>query len=209
MDKGTTRKIHLDYAKLCIELDVEDGIVEEITIDIGNGKEIHIPVSVPWLPNRCLKCGTFGHDCNRSETNKDAEATEKEELQRKDELPEGKEDKNKEKEPQGESVSSTPQATHKMKELDMNTVNKQSSYEGGKRKAISDLISVSETPEKEKEEWKSKGKKGKKEEQASRSLFLTSMIISSWNIRGYNNTLKHGSITDHVKKEQSRYNGNT
>lgn len=31
-------------------------------------------------------------------------------------------------------------------------------------------------------------------------MLLTSMILSSWNIRGYNDPLKHGLAMNHVKK---------
>lgn len=46
MDRYAMRRTHLDYARVCIELDTEVEIEDKIMVDIGNGTEVEIPILV-------------------------------------------------------------------------------------------------------------------------------------------------------------------
>ncbi|XP_031373156.1 uncharacterized protein LOC116188132 [Punica granatum] len=67
MDKGTAQQTHLDFAKVCVEIDFEDEIPAEIMLDCGDDFVVGISVSIPWVPEKCSKCRVFGHNCLRQQ----------------------------------------------------------------------------------------------------------------------------------------------
>lgn len=59
---------HLDYARSCVEVDFEEVTDNEIRVDLGEGNVVQLPVIIPRMPQKCYKCGQFGH-CRKSEPN--------------------------------------------------------------------------------------------------------------------------------------------
>ncbi|XP_038990688.1 uncharacterized protein LOC120113688 [Hibiscus syriacus] len=67
MDSVTAAKSRLEYAKVCIEIGVNQVIPKFIDVQLKDGKSISVLVEVPWLPSSCRKCSLFGHsdkNCN-------------------------------------------------------------------------------------------------------------------------------------------------
>ncbi|PKI44287.1 hypothetical protein CRG98_035361 [Punica granatum] len=64
MDRATALRSRLDYAKVCIEVDVEKEILEFLNVDLGNNYSVEVLVDIPWLPDKCDHCKVFGHRCN-------------------------------------------------------------------------------------------------------------------------------------------------
>lgn len=63
MDRGTQSQSHLDFARICIEVDFDDAIPTVLKVNAGDGHLVEIPVVVPWMPHKCCLCRVFGHDC--------------------------------------------------------------------------------------------------------------------------------------------------
>ncbi|XP_039043801.1 uncharacterized protein LOC120183093 [Hibiscus syriacus] len=61
MDSVTATKSHLEYAKVCIGIGVNDAIPKSVNVVLKDGKSISVVVDVPWLPISCKKCCVFGH----------------------------------------------------------------------------------------------------------------------------------------------------
>ncbi|PKI54638.1 hypothetical protein CRG98_024989 [Punica granatum] len=66
MDRATALRSRLEYAKVCIELDVDKEIPEFLNVDLGNNRSAEVLVDIPWLPDKCDHCKVFGHQCNSS-----------------------------------------------------------------------------------------------------------------------------------------------
>ncbi|XP_039000858.1 uncharacterized protein LOC120126869 [Hibiscus syriacus] len=56
MDSITASKTRLEYAKVCIEIEANEDILETVEVILANGKTSTIFVEVPWFPYRCRKC---------------------------------------------------------------------------------------------------------------------------------------------------------
>lgn len=67
MDKGTTQQIHLDFARISIEVNAEDEIDKVIKVNIGDDQLVEVEVVIPWCPEKCKKCKQFGHTCKPNE----------------------------------------------------------------------------------------------------------------------------------------------
>lgn len=63
MDKATANQLHLDFARICVEIEAGKDIVQEVKVDVGTGTVVGVKVVVPWLPKICKQCIKFGHDC--------------------------------------------------------------------------------------------------------------------------------------------------
>ena len=61
MDRITTNKQHLAFAKVCIEVDASTEIPKSIEAKMRNGFVISISMVIPWLPQKCSQCNIFGH----------------------------------------------------------------------------------------------------------------------------------------------------
>ncbi|KAK8519400.1 hypothetical protein V6N13_133324 [Hibiscus sabdariffa] len=60
-DRATTLKQHLEFAKVCIEVDAKYDIPCSVLVDIGNDNLVSIVVEVVWSPSRCKHCMIFRH----------------------------------------------------------------------------------------------------------------------------------------------------
>ncbi|XVE88838.1 hypothetical protein DITRI_Ditri19aG0100900 [Diplodiscus trichospermus] len=61
MDRVTAYHERLAYAKLCVEVDVNVEIPRTINVQMKDGHLVTIFVEVPWHPQKCNMCSTFGH----------------------------------------------------------------------------------------------------------------------------------------------------
>ncbi|KAL5706225.1 hypothetical protein ACHQM5_024423 [Ranunculus cassubicifolius] len=65
VDKLTEEKKRTEYARVCVEVHVDDKYPDVIPIIIDNKKAISINVEYNWRPPKCSKCRVFGHwNCN-------------------------------------------------------------------------------------------------------------------------------------------------
>ncbi|KAI8573389.1 hypothetical protein RHMOL_Rhmol01G0273400 [Rhododendron molle] len=51
----------LNYAKICVEIDVNSELPESFDVVLANGACFTINVWYPWRPLKCSKCHVFGH----------------------------------------------------------------------------------------------------------------------------------------------------
>ncbi|XP_031401075.1 uncharacterized protein LOC116211024 [Punica granatum] len=75
MDRATALRSRLDYAKVCIEVEVENEIPNNLTVDLGNEHTVEVLVDTPWLPAKCDQCKVFGHSCSSPPKAAPAEST--------------------------------------------------------------------------------------------------------------------------------------
>ncbi|KAK8665192.1 hypothetical protein V6N13_005366 [Hibiscus sabdariffa] len=61
MDRATTLKMQLEFAKICIEVSAADVITGSITLDLGEGVTVVGGVELVWAPPKCDHCAIFGH----------------------------------------------------------------------------------------------------------------------------------------------------
>ncbi|XP_039032991.1 uncharacterized protein LOC120168280 [Hibiscus syriacus] len=62
MDNIIALKSRLEFAKVYVEIGVNDTIPKFIDVAIKDGQKTSIYVEVPWLPPSCKKCKVFGHN---------------------------------------------------------------------------------------------------------------------------------------------------
>lgn len=60
VDKATHKKQRLDYARICIELEVGNDLPTEVVIK-SNGELVVVEMEHQWLPSQCTKCKVFRH----------------------------------------------------------------------------------------------------------------------------------------------------
>ncbi|KAI8571753.1 hypothetical protein RHMOL_Rhmol01G0143300 [Rhododendron molle] len=63
-DEFTREHSRLTFARVCIEVEATKEIPESFVVDLGYGKPFEIRVEVPWKPQACKVCKTFGHTTN-------------------------------------------------------------------------------------------------------------------------------------------------
>lgn len=61
MDRFTAEKKRLEYARVCIEIDVEKEVPRFIEVVRKNGGLAEVEVVIPWMPVKCAECKVFGH----------------------------------------------------------------------------------------------------------------------------------------------------
>ncbi|CAL5409866.1 unnamed protein product [Camellia sinensis] len=64
LDEPTFKKSRLTFARICIEVLANKEIPKSFKINLGYGDLYEIQVEVPWKPQRCDGCKTFGHTTN-------------------------------------------------------------------------------------------------------------------------------------------------
>lgn len=62
VDKATEKQMRLDFARVCVEIDAESELPDEVQIKV-NGHSIVVQLEYQWLPAKCAKCKVFGHSC--------------------------------------------------------------------------------------------------------------------------------------------------
>ncbi|KAK8605579.1 hypothetical protein V6N13_102357 [Hibiscus sabdariffa] len=61
MDTITASRGRLEYAKVCIEVKAGAKIPKTIDIQLRDGVVSFVRVNVPWMPQSCANCNSFGH----------------------------------------------------------------------------------------------------------------------------------------------------
>ncbi|XP_065847528.1 uncharacterized protein [Euphorbia lathyris] len=51
----------LDFVKVCVEVSMEDDIMDIITVMAHHGQELRVKVEYLWMPEKCVTCKEFGH----------------------------------------------------------------------------------------------------------------------------------------------------
>ncbi|CAL5438294.1 unnamed protein product [Camellia sinensis] len=64
LDEPTFKRSRLTFARICIEVPANKEIPKSFKINLGYGDPYEIQVEVPWKPQRCDGCKTFGHTTN-------------------------------------------------------------------------------------------------------------------------------------------------
>ncbi|XP_039039512.1 uncharacterized protein LOC120177425 [Hibiscus syriacus] len=62
MDSVTTSNTRLEFAKICVEIGVNEEIPKVLDVVFNDGLTTSVHVEVPWLPPRCRNCKVFGHN---------------------------------------------------------------------------------------------------------------------------------------------------
>ncbi|XP_039047531.1 uncharacterized protein LOC120188062 [Hibiscus syriacus] len=62
MDSVTTSKTRLEFAKICVEISVDDYIPKSIDVILKDNVTTSFFIEVPWLPPRYRNCRKFGHN---------------------------------------------------------------------------------------------------------------------------------------------------
>ncbi|KAK8716925.1 hypothetical protein V6N13_044215 [Hibiscus sabdariffa] len=60
-DRATALKQHLDFAKICVDVEAMFDLPSAITVDLGNGNCVEVGVELDWAPPKCSHCAIFGH----------------------------------------------------------------------------------------------------------------------------------------------------
>ncbi|KAG5565975.1 hypothetical protein RHGRI_001788 [Rhododendron griersonianum] len=60
-DRMTETCKRLNYAKICVEIDVNYELLDSFDVVLANGDTFPIKVWHPWKPLKCDKCKVFGH----------------------------------------------------------------------------------------------------------------------------------------------------
>lgn len=63
-DTPTAMKIRMDYARICVEIDVNCSFPEELPFQIENEK-FKVRAEYPWKPTSCSHCKSFAHSTAR------------------------------------------------------------------------------------------------------------------------------------------------
>ncbi|XVF88326.1 hypothetical protein PTKIN_Ptkin19aG0040900 [Pterospermum kingtungense] len=71
MDRFTASCKRLAYAKVCIEIGIDQEIPNTVKVIMKDGSISHVLVHVPWYPQKCNTCKVFGHNdktCSKAES---------------------------------------------------------------------------------------------------------------------------------------------
>ncbi|KAF9609634.1 hypothetical protein IFM89_017773 [Coptis chinensis] len=60
-DEATKLKKRIDYARVCVEVDVSAKLPDSFPIELALGDKRLISFEYPWIPARCESCKKFGH----------------------------------------------------------------------------------------------------------------------------------------------------
>ncbi|KAF7145034.1 hypothetical protein RHSIM_Rhsim04G0043700 [Rhododendron simsii] len=60
-DRMTETCKRLNYAKVCVEVDVDSELLDSFDVVLANGDTFTIKAWYPWQPLKCDKCKVFGH----------------------------------------------------------------------------------------------------------------------------------------------------
>lgn len=63
-DECTTHRLRVSYARILVEVDITQKMLDEITITDNKGLKRKQPIEYEWRPKFCEKCQTIGHQCD-------------------------------------------------------------------------------------------------------------------------------------------------
>ncbi|XP_031740405.1 uncharacterized protein LOC116403411 [Cucumis sativus] len=74
VDLATKERRRLSYARICVELNVDNIMPAEVTVNL-RGEEFIVTVTYEWKPKKCNLCRSFGHlqnTCPKKRGNEDS-----------------------------------------------------------------------------------------------------------------------------------------
>ncbi|GAA0184585.1 hypothetical protein LIER_31873 [Lithospermum erythrorhizon] len=60
-DRTTSEQSRLAFARVCVEIDVNNELFEELPVKYASGQQFSRRVQYEWVPSKCSKCKKFGH----------------------------------------------------------------------------------------------------------------------------------------------------
>ena len=63
VDLATKERRRLSYARICVELNVDNIMPAEVTVNL-RGEEFIVTVTYEWKRKKCNLCRSFGHSQN-------------------------------------------------------------------------------------------------------------------------------------------------
>jgi len=60
-DHYTVRRARLAYARVLVEIQINQELKEKVIFENEKGNEVRQPVHFEWKPMKCSSCGMFGH----------------------------------------------------------------------------------------------------------------------------------------------------
>ena len=60
-DHITLSRTRLSYARVCVEIDARDELIDDFDFQCSNGTWIKVRAEFEWVPMKCSSCGVFGH----------------------------------------------------------------------------------------------------------------------------------------------------
>lgn len=60
----------ISYARVCIEIKANQLLCESVEVLLDDSTARSIKVDYEWKPVSCMKCGTFGHKCPVTNTDR-------------------------------------------------------------------------------------------------------------------------------------------
>ena len=69
-DHVTLSRKRLSYARVCVEIDASQNLIEDFNLQCPDGLWKRIRVEYEWVPMKCSSCGVFGHttsNCSKVE----------------------------------------------------------------------------------------------------------------------------------------------
>ena len=67
LDVPTLEKKRLDFARVCVEIDIDCEFPTHFDIHVDRNMKVVIGVEYAWKPARCSHCGVFGHTLENCE----------------------------------------------------------------------------------------------------------------------------------------------
>ena len=67
LDAPTLEKKRLDFARVCVEIDIDCEFPTDFDIHMDRNMKVVIGVEYAWKPARCSHCGAFGHTLEKCE----------------------------------------------------------------------------------------------------------------------------------------------
>lgn len=64
MDKVTRKETRIRYIKVYVEIEMKDGFMDKLELEMLNGEVIIVKVEYPWRPIACKWLSPFGHEKN-------------------------------------------------------------------------------------------------------------------------------------------------
>ncbi|XP_058784590.1 uncharacterized protein LOC131659416 [Vicia villosa] len=63
-DECTTHKLRVSYARILVEIDITQKLLDEITITDNEGRKRKQAIEYEWRPKFCERCQKIGHQCD-------------------------------------------------------------------------------------------------------------------------------------------------
>ncbi|XP_026416759.1 uncharacterized protein LOC113312218 [Papaver somniferum] len=61
MDTQTLNKTRMNYARICVEVDITCEFLDSFTFTLGGKDKVEIKMEYSWKPPKCTECALFGH----------------------------------------------------------------------------------------------------------------------------------------------------